>query len=100
MYLGALSVGADLAAGAHAFYFASEYKENISFAFKGMKAEFLKRPESDVTFVCNEGELIKRVVEESILTGERINQEIIIKALNTDDEVIAEFAMNTSIKMK
>ena len=54
MYFGALAVGADLTSGIHAFYFSQELGYKISFAFKGMQAEFLKRAESDVIFETND----------------------------------------------
>ena len=37
MYFGALAIGADVAGGVHAFYFAEEQGRKVSFAFKGMK---------------------------------------------------------------
>lgn len=56
MYFGALAVGADTAAGIHAYYLGVEKKLKLSLAFKSCKAEFLKRAETDVTFVCKECE--------------------------------------------
>ncbi len=59
MYFGALAVGADIAGGIHAFYFAEKASYNVSFAFKGMKADFIKRPESDILFESAEGLSVK-----------------------------------------
>jgi len=42
MYFGALAVGADVAGGIHAFYYAKKMNKKISFAFKGMNAQFIK----------------------------------------------------------
>ena len=53
MYFGALAVGADVAAGLHAFYFAGKMGKKVSFAFKGMSVEFLMRAESSVVFSSN-----------------------------------------------
>src|SRR5690554_5553858 len=61
MYFGSLAVGADMAAGLHAFYFAEESGVKVSFAFKAVKAEFLKRATSDVYFNSNEGQLVKQI---------------------------------------
>jgi len=63
-----------------------------------MKADFLKRAESDVDFESNEGELIKQAIEESIKSGERINQTITVKAYDKNREVIATFEMIASLK--
>ena len=43
MYFGALSVGADIAGGIQVFYFSKKMDRKVSFAFKGMNAQFLKR---------------------------------------------------------
>jgi acyl-coenzyme A thioesterase PaaI-like protein len=63
MYFGALAVGADIAGGIHVFYYSEIMGEKISFSFKGMKADFLKRAETDVTFESNQGALSKQVKE-------------------------------------
>lgn len=80
MYFGALAVGADLAGGLHGFYHAKKLDCNISLVFKSFQAQFLKRPESDVYFVCEQGEMVKTMIEDSRASGERINQPISIKA--------------------
>ena len=43
MYFGALAVGADVAGGIQVFYFAEKHNKKVSFAFKGMNAQFLKK---------------------------------------------------------
>ncbi|MCW8397527.1 hypothetical protein OQJ26_01830 [Legionella sp. PATHC038] len=102
MYFGALSVGADLAGGLHSFYHASQKKLNPSIVFKSFQAQFLRRPESDVYFVCDEGAKVEAMLEESQKTGERITQPIQIKAY-TDypafTELAAEFTLELSVKI-
>lgn len=98
MYFGALAVGADVAGGIHAFYFSEKHHKKVSFAFKSMKAEFLKRAESDVTFECREGKMIESIVLESFAKQERINQIVKVEAKNTDSETVALFEMEISIK--
>lgn len=98
MYFGALAVGADVAGGIHAFYFSEKHGKKVSFAFKSMKAEFLKRAESDVIFECREGKLIEQIVMESYTKQERINQIVKVEAKNKDQEIVALFEMEISIK--
>lgn len=100
MYFGALAIGADLTAGIHAFYFAAKYNKQISFAFKGMNASFLKRAESHVFFETNEGYVVHEAVNESIATGERVNCTVKVFGRNRDSEVVAQFEMIVSIKVK
>lgn len=99
MYFGALTVGADVAAGIHAFYCAKKHNVNVSFAFKSMHAEFLKRAETDVFFECNEGLMIEQIVLESYHSKLRVNRHVNVKALNTSGDVVATFIMEISVKV-
>jgi acyl-coenzyme A thioesterase PaaI-like protein len=100
MYFGALAVGADTAAGIHAFYLGEEKGLNVSLAFKSCNADFLKRAETDVTFVCKEGRKIAEQMEKSLSTGERQNEAIFVEAFNTQNELVATFVMTLSLKVK
>jgi hypothetical protein len=99
MYFGALAVGADIAGGIHVFYYSEIMGKKISFAFKGMKADFIKRAESDVTFESNQGQVIKAGILESIETGERVNKTILVTAFDSNNEVVATFEMISSLKV-
>lgn len=100
MYFGALSVGADVAAGIYAFYFAEQMKTKVSFAFKSMQADFLKRAESDIVFVCSEGKLIREAMEKSKFSGDRVNQPVQVLAYDQQNEIVATFVMTVSVKVK
>ncbi|MDD2982864.1 MAG: DUF4442 domain-containing protein [Crocinitomicaceae bacterium] len=99
MYFGALAVGADVAGGIHAFYFAEKHHKKVSFAFKSMHANFLKRAETDVFFVCNEGAKIEQAILKSIESQTRINQDVQVVALNKLQEEVALFTMEISVKV-
>jgi acyl-coenzyme A thioesterase PaaI-like protein len=100
MYFGALAVGADVAGGIHAFYFAEKMNKKVSFAFKSMHAEFLKRAETDVIFECNEGAKIESIIAESFENQIRINQLVRVDAKNLLNEIVATFDMEISVKVK
>ena len=100
MYFGALAVGADVTAGLHAFYFCDELNVRPSFAFKGMKAEFVKRAETDVEFSCAEGTAIREQVLKAIQTNERQNHWVKVTAKDLKGEVVALFEMEISVKIK
>ena len=102
MYFGALAVGADIAGGLHGFYHAKALKRPISLAFKSFQAQFIKRPESDVFFVCHQGALVKSMIEESAIAKTRVNQMLSIHAfINYPEqaEKVAEFTLELSIKI-
>lgn len=100
MYFGALAVGADVAAGLHAFYFAEKMGKKVSFAFKGMNAEFLMRAESDIVFVSEDGSIVQDAMQRSLEQGERINEPINVLAKNSQNETVATFVMIVSVRVK
>ncbi|MFT5779409.1 MAG: acyl-coenzyme A thioesterase PaaI-like protein [Crocinitomicaceae bacterium] len=100
MYFGALAVGADVSAGLHAFYFAGQMGKKVSFAFKGMQAEFLMRAESDVVFSSVDGQVVKAAIQESSDTDARVNKSINVTATNKEGEIVATFVMIISVRVK
>lgn len=100
MYFGSLAVGADLAAGIHAFYFAENLGKKVNFAFKSMEGQFLKRAESDIWFHMNDGQLVKDIIEEAFETQERINKMVQVDAIDKNDEIVAQFKMEISVRVR
>jgi acyl-coenzyme A thioesterase PaaI-like protein len=100
MYFGSLAVGADVAAGLHAFYFAENSGVKVSFAFKAVKAEFLMRAMTNVIFESKDGALVEKAFQEAMETKERVNQWVKVEVKNTDNEVVAVFNMEISVKVK
>lgn len=103
MYFGALCVGADLAGGFIVAKLVREAKRKVSFLFKDMQANFLKRAEGDVYFTCNDSAKIKEALAEAFATGKRINTAVSITATVPDklgNEAVATFQLTLSIKAK
>ncbi len=103
MYFGALAIGADLAGAFQSFYLADKMKVKLSIVFKNFEAEFIKRPESDVYFIANEGDKITSMVEETIQTKDRVTKNISIQAVTgypIATEVVSEFTLGLSVKAK
>lgn len=103
VYLGALVVGADLVGGFHAFFIGKSMNKNLSIVFKDFNAEFIQRPMDDVYFVCNEGVKVRGMIETSARTGERVTENIPMKAYTNypEDPIhVANFSLGLSIKNK
>lgn len=102
MYFGALAVGADVAGGFIAYDQINRSGEKISLVFKDFTAQFLKRPEADVHFLCEDGELITQMIQETIRTKERVSKTVTIKAFcpTISTELVAEFTLGLSLKVK
>ena len=101
MYLGALSVGADITSAMLALGIIRSSKQKIIPIFKDFHADYLKRAEGDVHFVCNEGGLIRKMLNEVIQKNIRVNKKIIVNAYVPDklgNEVVAKFSLTLSLK--
>lgn len=102
MYFGALAIGADLAGGLHGFYHAKRAKVKVSLAFKSFRADFLRRPESDVYFSCTMGHVVKAMIADSKASGKRINKELNVLAYTNvaeQKEDVARFTLELSLKV-
>ena len=103
MYLGVLCMGADVAAGLIAFDQMQKRKLRMSFVFKDMKAEFLKRAEGHVHFVNDDGPVVMHLIERALATGEREHATVHVSAIvpsKLGDEPVARFEMTLSLKKK
>ena len=102
MYFGVLAVGADVTGGFLAMRYIQASTSKIALIFKDFKAEFLKRAEGDVHFVCEDGIAIQNLVRAAEETGERQNLpvQIIATVPEISDEPVAKFILTLSIKKK
>jgi acyl-coenzyme A thioesterase PaaI-like protein len=102
MYFGALSIGADLAAGAYAMWRIDESGGKVGLVFKDFKASFLKRPTADVVFVCTDARKIDEQIKAALATGDRITETIKITAYENRNrsEPVAEFELGLSLKKR
>ncbi|MCU1348807.1 MAG: hypothetical protein JWO56_1837 [Acidobacteria bacterium] len=103
MYFGALCMGADVAGGLIAFHLMRTLKVSVSFVFKDVRGEFLKRPEADVHFTCEDGAVIQELMRKTIETGERQEAKVHVVATvpkKLGDEPVANFELTLSLKKR
>ena len=103
MYIGVLTVGADLSSAILALNLINKSKIKIVPIFKDLKAEFLKRAEGDVHFICNEGKKINFMIKKVLNKKIRVNESINVIAYVPDklgDEPVAKFSLTLSIKLQ
>lgn len=101
MYFGTLAIGADCAGGLMTLEAIRRSKKKVQLVFKDFKADFLRRPEADVHFICKDGEKIKKQVQETIRTKKRVNRTISITATTpkiSGNEPVAKFLLTLSVK--
>jgi len=103
MYFGALWTGADAAAAMIGLKASQKTGGRISFIFKDARAEFLKRPEADVHFICAQGRQIQQLLEKADSSGERENLPVEVVATVpslSGSEPVARFTLTLSVKKK
>jgi acyl-coenzyme A thioesterase PaaI-like protein len=104
MYFGALAIGADCAGGLLAMDQIKRSGGKVSLVFKSFQATFLKRPESDVYFICDDGPAIRDQVRRALESEVRITEPMAIQAaVKLADgafEPVADFTLELSLKRK
>jgi acyl-coenzyme A thioesterase PaaI-like protein len=104
MYFGALAIGADCAGGMLAMELIKQSGGKVSLVFKSFQANFLKRPESDVYFICEDGQAIHDQVQRTLASEDRITEPMAIqaavKAPDGSFEPVATFSLELSLKRR
>ena len=101
MYFGCLAIGADLAGGLLCMKLLKQKNLKASFVFKDMKAEFLKRADGDVHFVCKSGRDVESLIDRVSQSPDRQECPVVIEALvpkKYGQEPVATFVLTLSVK--
>jgi acyl-coenzyme A thioesterase PaaI-like protein len=103
LYFGALAVGADCAGGFAASRYIHSTGEPVSLIFSDFKADFIKRPQSDTLFRCEDGLIMRKLVDEAIEKKERVHGTVHVVATSpkaSGNDPVARFALTVSLKLK
>ncbi len=103
MYFGSLGIGAEAVVGLLAFRAIQASGQQINFLFKDFKADFLKRAEGDVHFICEDGKGIRELIEKAASSPERQNgtfRSYAIVPSQSLTEKVAEFTITLSVKRR
>ena len=100
MYFAIQSMAAEMSTGLLASAQVYERSPAVSMLVVGIEAKFLKKAVDTISFACNDGDAIDRIIEESIASGE--GKTIICKSIGTNmaGEVVSEFLVTWSFKAK
>ncbi|MBC7742085.1 MAG: DUF4442 domain-containing protein [Bdellovibrionaceae bacterium] len=101
MYFGALAVGSELCIAILAVKQIQASGLKIDFLFKDYKAEFLKRAEGDVHFICEQAAVVIDQINEAKTSTERINRTMTAYAIVPSvsaTEKVATFELTLSVK--
>jgi hypothetical protein len=101
MYFGALAIGSELCIAMLAVKQIQASGLKIDFLFKDYKADFLKRAEGDVHFICEEAHVVVDQINEAKNSTERINRTMTAYAIVPSislTEKVATFELTLSVK--
>lgn len=102
MYFGALTVGAELCCALKAVELVFIKKKPVNFLFKDFKAEFLKRAEGHVHFICEQTQDVENLINKALQSGER--EEALIKGkafeISNPNDPVMTFELTLSLKKR
>lgn len=101
MYFGALAMGAEAAVAIKAIRAIQKCGQKVDFIFKDFHADFHKRAEGDVHFVCDQGLEVEALVQQCLKSKQRETASFESYALvpsKSASEKVATFKISLSVK--
>ncbi len=99
-YFACLSMAAEMSTGVLALAQVYKRKPPVSMLVVKVESEYFKKATGRTRFVCEDGDNIRKMVEESIASGEGRVLRARSEGRNEKDEIVAEFYITWSFKAK
>jgi hypothetical protein len=99
-YFACLSMAAEMSTGVLALAHIHNRKPSVSMLVQKIEANFLKKAADKTTFTCNDGLAIQQTILDAIATGEGKTITAKSVGVNVANEVVAEFFVTWSFKVK
>jgi hypothetical protein len=99
-YFASLAMAAEMSTGTLALIHLYKRKPSVSMLLTKLEAGYFKKATSKTSFVCNDGQLIRQAIEESVATGEARTVRAKSTGMNGNGEIIAEFFITWSFKAR
>jgi hypothetical protein len=99
-YFACLSMAAEMSTGALAMAHLHKSAPPVSMLVTGIEGTFFKKATGLTVFLCEDGENIRRAIEEAVSTGEGVVFRARSLGKNTNGEAVAEFFITWSFKAK
>ncbi len=99
-YFACLSMAAELSTGALAMAHLYKIKPAVSMLVTKVESEYFKKATARTRFVCVDGSLFEKAIEETIATGEACTVRAKSTGTNKEGETVAEFYITWSFKAK
>jgi hypothetical protein len=99
-YFASLAMAAEMSTGALGLLHVYKRKPSVSMLLVKLEADYFKKATDKTSFVCNDGELIEKAIEESVATGEARTVKARSTGTNKAGEIVAEFFLTWSFKAR
>ena len=100
IYFACLSMAGELASGILAASITYKSSPKLSMLVVGVKINFTKKAVGAILFECNQGKEILETIQKSIISGEGQTIDTLTVATNEQGDVVAEFLIKWSFKVK
>ncbi len=100
IYFAVLSMAAELSTGILGFAHIYKQQPSVSMLVVNCTGSFHKKAIGKITFVCNDGLMIEKAIEQTKQTGEGITLQCTSTGTNEQGEVVATFEFTWSFKAK
>ncbi|MFA5971077.1 MAG: DUF4442 domain-containing protein [Lentimicrobiaceae bacterium] len=100
IYFAALSMAAELSTGILAMAHVEKNPVSVSMLVLGVKAEFVKKAKTRITFACTQGKLLEEAIAYCITENEGKTREVFTEGIDTNGEVVARFWFTWTFKPK
>ncbi len=99
-YFACLSMAAEMSTGLLAMMHVYKRNPPVSMLVLAVNGSFHKKATGITTFRCNDGDALRRTIEESIQTGEGKTIQTTSRGVNEKGELVADFVITWSFKAK
>ena len=99
-YFACLGMAAEMSTGALCMIHLFKRKPPVSMLVVKVEGNYFKKATGVVSFICEDGELIEKMIEESISTSEARTVKTKSIGTNKEGELVAEFYITWSFKGK
>ena len=99
-YFACLSMAAEMSTGALAMAHLYKMKPPVSMLVIKVESEYFKKATGRTSFVCEDGDLFQKAIEETIATGESRIVKARSVGKNNEGGIVAEFYITWSFKVK
>ena len=100
MYWATQGMAAELVTGILLMKKIDDSKRKISLLVVEQKGEFFKKATGRITFICDDGVLIDKALQEAIKTGEGTLIHLPSKAYDQENDLVSSFVFTWSVKLK